>query len=549
MSNKEYRVIGKQNCLLGEGPYWDAFAGKMRQVDIDAKQVITIDLASGDYSVKNMPQKTTCMAQLEDGSYLYGMEDGIYGEKGDLICLKEEGTGARFNDGKAGPDGCFYAGTIEMDGHAVLYRLKGGHLERVVENVSISNGIDFSLDGKTVYYCDTATKTIDAFDFPAFENRRHIYRVPEGEGSPDGLCIDAEGRIWFALWGGKAVWCLDPATGEIVDKVETGATYTSCPAFVGQGLNLLAVTSSLRDQSVAEYPEAGCTFLFELGVTGRKPYLCRRAAVLGEAQTTETPVRKVAIVTGAGTGIGKGIAYELAKAGYDVAVHCNGSTEGAEEVCAAIHRDFGRKTAVIKADLSQYSGVQSLFDEFLKQFDRLDLFVNNAGVTKKSFFLETEEWLFDLMVNVDYKGAYFCMQRAAQIMVDRGIRGSMVLISSNNARAHFAEVSVYGSVKAAIQKAAEHMAIELAQYGIRVNTIAPGWTDTGASRLDAKESTYYKVPMQRWTTPEEIGKAVLYLASEEAASITGDTLVIDGGALLVSDKCERYGYYSEEKKV
>ena len=169
--------------------------------------------------------------------------------------------------------------------------------------------------------------------------------------------------------------------------------------------------------------------------------------------------------------------------------------------------------------------------------------MNNAGVTKKSPFLETPEKIFDLMVNVDYKGAYFCMQRAASIMVERGIKGSMILISSNNARAHFADVSVYGSVKAAIQKAAEHMAIELAKYGIRVNTIAPGWTDTGSSRLDDKESTFYKVPMQRWTTPDEVGRAVLYLASESAASITGDTLVIDGGALLVSDKCEKYGFY------
>ena len=123
MSNKDYRVIGKRNCLLGEGPYWDAFAGKMRQVDINAAEVITIDLVSGDYSVKKMPEKTTCMAHMEDGSYLYGMEDGIYDEKGTLVCKKEEGTGARFNDGKAGPDGCFYAGTIELDGNAVLYRL------------------------------------------------------------------------------------------------------------------------------------------------------------------------------------------------------------------------------------------------------------------------------------------------------------------------------------------------------------------------------------------------------------------------------------------
>ena len=118
----------------------------------------------------------------------------------------------------------------------------------------------------------------------------------------------------------------------------------------------------------------------------------------------------------------------------------------------------------------------------------------------------------------------------------------MVVISSNNYKAHFADVSVYGSLKAGLTKMAEHIAIELAQYKIRVNTIAPGWTDTGASRLDEKESTFYKIPLQKWTTSDEIADAVIYLASQSAISITGATLVIDNGALLVSDKRERYGF-------
>ena len=98
-------------------------------------------------------------------------------------------------------------------------------------------------------------------------------------------------------------------------------------------------------------------------------------------------INKTAIVTGAGTGIGKVIAYELAKAGYDVAVHCNGSTAGANEVAEQIRNDFGRKAVVIQSNLAKLSGVDALFEEFGKHFDRLDLFVNNAGVTKKSKFL------------------------------------------------------------------------------------------------------------------------------------------------------------------
>ena len=183
-----------------------------------------------------------------------------------------------------------------------------------------------------------------------------------------------------------------------------------------------------------------------------------------------------------------------------------------------------------------------MFSEFKKHFNRLDVFINNAGITEKSAFLETTEEMFDKMCDVDFKGAYFCTQNAAKIMIDNNIEGSIIMISSNNAYAHFADVSVYGSVKAAMTKMAEHIAIELAKHKIRVNTIAPGWTDTGAARLDAKEETYYKIPLCKWVEPEEIAQTALFLSSSSANSITGATIVMDNGALLVSDKRERYGF-------
>ena len=250
---------------------------------------------------------------------------------------------------------------------------------------------------------------------------------------------------------------------------------------------------------------------------------------------------KTAFVTGGGTGIGKGIALWLAKCGYDVAISYYGSAAGAEDTVNGIE-DMGRKAVAIKANIGDVSAIRRMFQEYRKHFNTLDLFVNNAGITKKAPFLETEEELFDQICSVDYKGAFFCVQKAAKMMAEQRTKGSIVLISSNNATAHFADVSVYGSVKAAAAKMAEHAAIELAQYGIRVNTVAPGWTDTGAARLDAKEETYYKVPLQKWTTVEEIAKTVEFLASEGAESITGTTIVVDNGALLVSDKRERYGF-------
>jgi len=184
-----------------------------------------------------------------------------------------------------------------------------------------------------------------------------------------------------------------------------------------------------------------------------------------------------------------------------------------------------------------------MFSAFEADFGTPEIFVNNAGITKKAPFLETTPELFDEIVNVDYRAAFFCVQSAAKSMVKQGVRGSIVVITSNNAYAHFGNVSVYGSAKAAEAKLVEHAAIELAKYGIRVNSVCPGWTDTGAARLGNREESYYKIPLQRWTNPEEVAKAVLYLSGDGAGSITGTHLVIDGGALLQSDKPEMYGFY------
>ena len=246
------------------------------------------------------------------------------------------------------------------------------------------------------------------------------------------------------------------------------------------------------------------------------------------------------LITGGGTGIGKSIAYEFAEHGYDVAITYSASADGAKQVVEDI-TEMGRKAIMIKADIRKYADIVNIFREYRKHFDTLDVFINNAGVTQKANFLNTTEEMFDNICNVDFKGAYFCMQQAAKLMIENNTAGSIIAISSNNADNVFADVSVYGSIKCAVNKLVKHIAIELAKYNITVNAIAPGWTDTGASRLDAKESTYYKIPLNKWATTREIAAACLYLASETASSITGTTLVIDNGASLLCDKREKYG--------
>lgn len=250
---------------------------------------------------------------------------------------------------------------------------------------------------------------------------------------------------------------------------------------------------------------------------------------------------KTALVTGAGTGIGKAIALELAKAGYDVGIHCNASTAGADEVAAAI-RALGRRAEVYPADLSDTASIRNLFADFRADFGRLDLFVNNAGITLLAPFLEMTPEDFDKNFAVDFRAPYFCCQESSKLMKDQEGAGNIVIIASNNAYCRFARASAYGSMKTGLVKMAQHIALEMSKYGIRCNSISPGWTDTKAARLDEKEATYYKIPLRRWVQPEEVGKAVVFLGSPAAASITGADIVMDGGARLLSDKGEKYGF-------
>ena len=249
---------------------------------------------------------------------------------------------------------------------------------------------------------------------------------------------------------------------------------------------------------------------------------------------------KTSLVTGAGTGIGRAIALELAKAGYAVGLHCNNSTAGAESAAEEI-RAAGGVARVYQADLSDVAAIAAMFAAFKDDFGRLDLFVNNAGITLLAPFLEMTPEAFEKNYAVDFRAPYFCMQAAAKMMVAQG-GGNIVAIASNNAYCQFARASAYGSLKAGLVKMVKHVALEMSKFGIRCNAIAPGWTDTGAARLGDKESTYYKIPLRRWVQPSELGQTVLFLDSPAAASITGACLVMDGGAQLLSDKGEKYGF-------
>lgn len=237
-----------------------------------------------------------------------------------------------------------------------------------------------------------------------------------------------------------------------------------------------------------------------------------------------------ALITGASRGIGRALALELAEAGYDLGINYCRHRKGAEEVARTIHSKK-RQALVLQADVSRKAEIDRMFDHFLAEFRHIDLLINNAGVSIFEPFLQVSEELWDKVTDVDWKGTYFCTQRAAQAMVDSG-GGVIINISSNQKDGCWPTASVYGPTKMAIAKFTRHAAFELARYGIRVIAVAPGYTDVGWPREDPVHEAKDKIPMKRFASPSEIARVIRRLASDEFAYMTGACLDIDGGALL-----------------
>jgi len=243
--------------------------------------------------------------------------------------------------------------------------------------------------------------------------------------------------------------------------------------------------------------------------------------------------RRIALVTGGGRGIGKYIALALAENGYDVGVNYFRSAEGAREVCGLLE-EKGARAISLQADVGKVADIDRMFAVFLAEFGRIDLLVNNAGVTKMAPLLEVTEDFWEQVVRTDWKGAFFCTQRAAADMVSQKTQGVIISITSNQQQGCWPNCSVYGPTKAALMKFTRHAAMELAKYHIRVNAVAPGYTAKSADQplTGMGQSFISRIPLKRMASPVEIADAVVYLASEKAGYITGTCLTVDGGALL-----------------
>lgn len=247
---------------------------------------------------------------------------------------------------------------------------------------------------------------------------------------------------------------------------------------------------------------------------------------------------KVALVTGAGSGMGKSHAFELASQGVKVIV-TGKSLENCQSVADEIKLKSGEAIA-FKMDVTDIAEINKVFDEVIKQFGRLDILVNNAGVFLPKLALELTEEEWDKTIDINLKGEFLCAQRAAKEMAKNkwGRIINIASIASGGVGVGFEGAVHYAASKGGIIGMSETMAIEFAPFGITVNVIAPGAIDTPMVREQGKEFSEdtmeeikLRVPLKRIGKPEEVSAMVVFLASEEASYVTGATFYVDGGWL------------------
>ena len=239
---------------------------------------------------------------------------------------------------------------------------------------------------------------------------------------------------------------------------------------------------------------------------------------------------KKALVTGGSGGIGRATCLKLAELGADVGINYFGSREKAEKVASEI-KAIGRKSVLLKADVSDHKEASVMVENYVKTEGGLDFLVNNAGINKDQLIIRMKESDWDEVIAINLKGTFNCVQAAAKVMM-KNRSGVIINLSSVVALTGNAGQVNYTSAKAGIIGLTKTIARELASRSIRANAIAPGFIETemtaGLSD-ENRENIAKRIPLGKFGSPEDVANAIAFLVSDEAKYITGQTIVIDGG--------------------
>ena len=276
------QLILDAKATLGEGPAWDSKTQTLYWLDILEKRIY-----AGTRILAELDDFVGCLAPRRNGNLLVGKRfsfvdlEPATGQVTVLASVNEPSEN-RFNDGKCDPAGRFLAGSMDMnekDPSGALYSFDGKQVTRLLNGVTISNGLAWSVDHKTFYYIDTPTREVRTFDYDVangqIANPRVAFTVPESLGWPDGMTSDTEGNLWIAMWGGAQVTKWNPNTGKLLEQIPVPALHTSSCVFGGRDMNELYITSARKGMSEADlkkYPLAGGLFKVITNVVGMQTF-------------------------------------------------------------------------------------------------------------------------------------------------------------------------------------------------------------------------------------------------------------------------------------
>ncbi|QJD84286.1 SMP-30/gluconolactonase/LRE family protein [Cohnella herbarum] len=278
-------LVMNVQAKLGEGPHWDEQSQSLLWVDITGRKIHVYDPKNDRETTFDFDRMVSAVIPAQDKGWVLAMQGGIYSfdpENGvleQIETVEPDLPRNRLNDAKCDPQGRLWAGTMSMDdspGAGALYMLEqGGQLRMELTGIGCSNGLAWDERKQRMYYIDTPTRRVDAFDFEPstgqIRNRETIIRFAESAGLPDGMTIDSEGMLWIAHWGGGAVSRWNPDTGEQIGEVTVPAWHVTSCAFGGPDLSDLYITSAREGMSreqLDRYPLSGGLFKVKTDVTG-----------------------------------------------------------------------------------------------------------------------------------------------------------------------------------------------------------------------------------------------------------------------------------------